>query len=285
MKTQRYKLYQDKEWLEHEFQTTKYAQTIGKKVGVSGDTIEYWRKKLGIPKPQNLESANRKHIIDTHYFKDIDTEEKAYWLGFLMADGAIPSVGKGKPYTRLSIVLKETDKDHLEKFAKAIKTDYQVKTKEINDKRGFTTYRAEINVNCAEMVKDLISHGVIPQKTGKEIIPELSPELIKHFIRGYFDGDGSISKTSINNSYHFSISSSSYTIIKQISDYLSNIGVELKIKDIKGYAVPFYTIETRKTSTVETILKEIYNNPSIYLDRKYQVVKNFMSAPMRSNTH
>lgn len=82
------KLYKNKEWLQQKFKDLKYAQTIGKEIGVSGDTIEYWRKKFDIPK-QNDNQARRKYKYNQDYFNEINTEEKAYWLGFIMADVCI----------------------------------------------------------------------------------------------------------------------------------------------------------------------------------------------------
>lgn len=275
-------LYKDKEWLENEFRTTKYAEAIGKKAGVSRDTIEYWRKKFNIPKPDKYLSHARTHALNESYFHNIDTEEKAYWLGFLMADGAIPSVGKNKDYSRLNVILKEDDKEHLEKLLKALDSDYEIKTKEINDKRGFTSNRCEIKISSKELVNDLISHGVVPQKTGKELIPDIKPELVRHFIRGYFDGDGSLAKSKSGNkfSYSFKIGSSSLKLIEQIVEYFKSLNLDLHYQTYTNYSKPFYILETRKKSTVRTILNEIYFEPSVYLTRKYNIIQEFLSAPL-----
>lgn len=280
------KLYKNKEWLENEFQTTKYAEVIGRKIGVSGDTITKWRKKFNIPKPEKCLSHARKHTLNESFFHIIDTEEKAYWLGFLMADGAIPSVGKNKPYSRLSIILKEDDIDHLEKFIQALESDYEIKTKDLNDKRGFTTSKCEVNISSKELVDDLISHGVVPNKTGKELIPDINQNLIKHFIRGYFDGDGSLAKsksTATKYSYSFKIGTSSLKLIEQIIEYFKKIGLDLHYQIYTKYSIPFYILETRKKSTVRTILNEIYSNPKICLTRKFNRIQEFLSAPLHGD--
>ena len=57
------KLYKNKEWLQAKFKELKYAQRIGKEIGVSGDTIEYWRRKFNILK-ENDNQANRKYTLN-----------------------------------------------------------------------------------------------------------------------------------------------------------------------------------------------------------------------------
>ncbi len=79
--------------------------------------------KNGVEMRSNKQNS-RKYSVNDDYFSIIDTEEKAYWLGFIFADGYI-SNKNGK---RVGITLKSSDRDHIIKFAKAISATYPVNT-------------------------------------------------------------------------------------------------------------------------------------------------------------
>ena len=264
------KLYKNKEWLQEKFKELKYAQTIGKEIGVSGDTIEYWRKKFNIPK-QNDNQANRKYFFNEDYFKKIDTEEKAYWLGFIMADGCISKNNSNNPYNRLEINLKIEDIGHLEKFNKSIASNKPIVSKEVNS-RGHISTICQIRLNSKRLCEDLILNSVIPNKTGKEIIPNtISNELVRHFIRGYFDGDGCLYKSNKENKLYCSICSSSIDLIKQLKTIMEDNKIIPYINERKNYNVPFFIIGTKNQNYVKTFLDYLYKDATIYLDRKYQL--------------
>lgn len=126
--------------------------------------------------------------MKTDYFKYIDSEEKAYWLGFLYADGCITT---DKKYIILE--LSSEDLEHIKRF----KDDIQAHQKIRIYKRNNIEY-ARLCIGCKEMVLDLIKVGCIPHKTFNIVFPEaniIPKNLIRHFIRGVFDGDGCISIT------------------------------------------------------------------------------------------
>ena len=128
-----------------------------------------------------LSQAHRKYNLDEFFFSNIDTEEKAYWLGFLASDGAITDENK----IRLS--LKTKDKELLVKFKKAMKwtgKDYYHKN----------TDAPEVYFRSFKMVKDLANYFVTPRKTFAVKFPHIPKSLERHFIRGVFDADGCINK-------------------------------------------------------------------------------------------
>ena len=119
------------------------------------------------------------------YFSEIDTEEKAYWLGFLYADGSIDKRGV------LRVELISEGKQHLEKFAKAIKYTGSVIGPYFRNKIKNPIYK--IDLSNPRFGKDLQNKGVIQNKTFFVQFPKwLKTELVRHFIRGIFDGDGTI---------------------------------------------------------------------------------------------
>ena len=137
-------------------------------------------KEAGI----EIRKNGRKYIFNENYFEDINTEEQAYWLGFLAADGRINR-------RTLKINLNIRDKKHLEKFATTLNSNLIVK--EIpGTSYGEGTAMASLEINSIKMVADLAKYGVIPNKSLILKPPILPPELERHWIRGYLDGDGSI---------------------------------------------------------------------------------------------
>lgn len=131
--------------------------------------------------------SNRKHTFDETFFDKIDTEEKAYTLGVLYSDGnnlQHPTSG-GFTITQL-----ERDRDILEKIKISIKSTYPLKeeTQKTNGKTRFTLYVYDKSIS-----KKLENVGVFKNKSLILKFPTfISDDLMPHFIRGYFDGDGSI---------------------------------------------------------------------------------------------
>ena len=117
-----------------------------------------------------------------HYFDKIDSPEKSYWLGFLMADGTISDRAK-KGALQLQIHLANKDIEHLKKFHLAIESDNAIH------------YEADGSIRSSHssdyLCEALINLGCTSRKTFTLEFPKLPDELINHFIRGYFDGDGS----------------------------------------------------------------------------------------------
>lgn len=134
-------------------------------------------EKYNIP----IINHQNKPKFDVHFFDNIDTEDKAYWLGFLYADGNVSSSDN-----TVSVGLQINDFSHLEKLKAAIQSNLQVK-------RDFSRGRCRFRFANSHTKKALIAHGLIPRKSYTLKFPEKIPFiLIRHFIRGYFDGDGCV---------------------------------------------------------------------------------------------
>lgn len=127
------------------------------------------------------------------FFDVIDTEVKAYWLGFLAADGCIhTSINARQIRTRLSMVLGGKDREHVVTFLRDIES-----AAKIGDRgKGCVGFA----ITCDRMTSALIMHGITSRKSLRLKFPRTVPEaLVHHFIRGYFDGDGCVS---INGKVH-----------------------------------------------------------------------------------
>lgn len=135
---------------------------------------------------------SNKYTLNEDYFETINTPNKAYWLGFLYADGCIlvRERNKKKSYI-LELSLCEDDVLHLEKLKMSLKSNTPIKYKTIKDK-----YKAcRINICNKKICTDLINLGCTPRKSLTLTFPnenQVPKELIPHFIRGYLDGDGCV---------------------------------------------------------------------------------------------
>ena len=135
-----------------------------------------------------MNRRNRKHDFDRTFFDKIDTEEKAYVLGLVYADGChvvLPSTHG------LSITQMERDVDILHKVKSAMKSTYPIR--EENNKCGGEEKKCIFYVYSKNIGTSLDKVGVVRNKSLILKFPDfIEDDLMPHFIRGYFDGDGSI---------------------------------------------------------------------------------------------
>lgn len=197
-------------------------------------------------------------------FETIDTEEKAYWLGFLYADGSV-----GSKEHKIELGLAEQDLKQIEKFRDFIgimnKISYRSTTKSYR-----YSFRSE---SCKE---DLIKQGCVPKKSLILNFPtenQVPKNLIRHFIRGYFDGDGWFTNT--DSCFQIGIIGTE-DFIKGFLDNIEIYNKENKIFDVhrkdgaKRYVFGAYT-------DVLNFLNWIYKDATIYLDRKYEHYLDFIN--------
>src|SRR3990167_3745530 len=143
-----------------------------------------------------------RETLNKDYFEVIDTENKAYFLGLLFADGSV-TIPKGNRQKVISLSLQEDDSEVVTLLNKEI-TPYKKMTIQRPTsiiKRGWKA-RATFSVGCDKLVNDLMNHGCINNKTTLGLgIPNLKTPFLKHFIRGYFDGNGGLSVKITKNTY------------------------------------------------------------------------------------
>ncbi|MFJ7831840.1 LAGLIDADG family homing endonuclease [Peribacillus sp. NPDC046944] len=220
----------------------------------------------------------RKHFFNEHFFADIDNERKAYWLGFIAADGSVTKTSKWNSY-RLQINLKYTDRAHLELFRKHIEAHstqiYEFENDSSN--RGFGKCRiARFVLNSQILYEDLVKLNIILNKTNNLAMPFIREDLIRHFLRGYIDGDGSFSytrrKEDLNRfRYSFEIVGNSKEILEQFIDYFERHQIKVSMYQRKGGKS--FRLMTGSGPEIKKISRLIYHNSSVYLERKFLKVQ------------
>lgn len=242
---------------------------LSKEYSCSTDTIYEILKKNNIKIRSNKENS-RKYNCNHNYFENIDTEDKAYWLGFIYADGYITSK-RTSDSQKFGITLSIQDRKHLEKLNQCLNSNYPIReyTQIAGYKPGNKYCR--LLITSQKLVNDLKRHGVIENKTNILEPPNITEELVPHFIRGYMDGDGCITSY-LNNGYL------RYCVkllgTEKMLDYFNDF-----LKKNFQYKIPKYykrkkdqqvmSLEIASNIRSKNFLDLIYKNATIYLDRKY----------------
>lgn len=203
----------------------------------------------------------RTYRINEKFFNEINTEEKAYILGFIMADGGIYINNAHRLYFSLSY----KDIEILNKIQAAMESNYDIKIIEQSNSFGKSTI-VRLTIYCKEIIDDLLALGFDNNKTGNEFIPDINPALIRHFLRGFFDGDGTIFKSRGYDTVGFT---SSLDMLNAISELLSKeLSIDIKKIYTESGNKQAYRLYYSKQEEVYKIYNYLYDNATIYLERK-----------------
>jgi hypothetical protein len=259
----------DPKEVESVYLETESYVTTSQHFGVSTGPIKRILNTLG------YKLSRRRYFTDEHFFDVIDTEEKAYWLGYLAADGTIRYRHHERLNGRLrgsSINLKlgTMDIEHLKKFKDLVSPDTPLKymSSNVPTKSGelSSTFVVLLAFNSNHMVEQVMDKGVGPRKTFTIGRPNISDEFIPHYIRGLFDGDGccQINKSRKNTRYvnyvRYSIATASEEMNKFLHEELMKNGIETKRSGITTYI--------SKIDNAIGFYHYLYDNATIYLERK-----------------
>lgn len=235
-----------------------------------------------------------KYSFNKDFFQKVDSEEKSYFLGLLYADGYNYKIGNF-----VTLALQERDKEILEKFNESIHGNLNISSIKKSLKNPNWSDISYLQINSKKVCQDLENLGCIQKKSlilefpNKSQVPE---NLIHHFIRGYFDGDGSIwegkrKKIIIKDKCHKNgkreriIHNKKFTItgsFKFIS-YLQNLlSEELKFKktnlNFRKNHNKVATLEYSGRLQIEKFYNYIYNNSKLYLKRKKEKFEKIICA-------
>lgn len=217
----------------------------------------------------------RKHFFNERYFENIDTEEKAYWLGFISADGSINSPSEFSK--RLSICQSVNDKEQLEKFLQCIEAN-DVKISSVINKAGYKIGNeiCRISLNSNALCQDLYNLGVKERKTYDLSIPNIRDDLMSHYLRGLIDGDGCFYYRYSENEHRyrfiFSLTEGCEPYLQQIKKYLESKEIFMHIYQPKNKEHSFI-LSSGSHKEIVSLIRFLYKNATIYMDRKYQKAK------------
>jgi len=217
---------------------------------------------------RSAEASTRKYKYDYGFFEKIDSEEKAYWLGFILADGSISAKTKS-----LKISLSSKDRVHLEKFKKSLKSEYPI-LDEISSSGYMENARfSTIRYVGEKTVSDLIKLGITPNKTFTVTPPVVDHNYYNHLWRGIFDGDGWISRSLRKNKDGTETQVIEVGICGNIntmnafSDLLNQLNINHHISKDKS----IFRIRVCGEKRAKKLLDWLYKDASIYLTRKWKI--------------
>lgn len=215
---------------------------IAEEAGVSARAVYRKASQMG------LDRDRRKFEVNDHFF-DRWTEASSYWTGFIAADGCLREESKS-----VVIQLAEKDRPHLEALNAALQPDRPV----LHDtERG----RATAVIRSDRIYARMCEIGLTPRKSLSLVFPAVAEEQVHHFIRGYFDGDGT--------SYHRGKCGKICFGMLGTEAFLSVAAVHLpgnmKPRPRKGESI--WRIQATGTGA-ERVFEYLYRDATIYLGRK-----------------
>lgn len=232
----------------------RYSE-VKKKYNIPRGTWDYW-----IRKKYNKTADKRLYKANDDFFDSIDSEIKAYLLGFLYADGYLANDG------RMGIRLKIDDCEIIKLIQHYICPNNPIEyTNNQNFKRR---PQCSIRWKSEQMYNRLKELGFCIDKTHTEsdIFKHIPEDMKFHFIRGFFDGDGHVSNYHLDNGTKRKISlcfcNGTIKIFEDIKEYLKDY--KLKIYNYNTY----FTLQCDHQLETYYILRKLYDNSNFYLTRK-----------------
>lgn len=213
-----------------------------------------------------------KYSFNEHYFDIIDDEHKAYWLGFLYADGYILSKRNRKAYETneqqsFGFSISMQDSELFDKFKEDLESNHPINIYEAGTKsyKNSQPY-GRILLTSQHVVNSLKKYGLVENKTFITQAPPISSEFYYAFIRGYSDGDGSV-YINKNGKFGWSLVGT-YELLSFIKNTLGKPELKLSQRWPERYNNNWSLVFTGN-SQVPSLLNKIYSGATIYLERKY----------------
>lgn len=251
------------EFMIDNYKTMEYAE-IAKHIGLSERQVRGKLNNMGYTKIREF---------NKDYFHQIDSELKAYFLGFIFADGWVVYNEQKRNY-EFGMELQSCDKYILESLNNElggihIITHSDPTQRVICGVLSNIGHMDRLRVYSKEFVEDLIECGIVQNKTYNYKIPKFPMKYFFDFLRGYIDGDGCY--TYSKNHVYMSLTCASGDILKWIQSVLSLYNISTTVHKEKEYK---YRLTCTNYVSMSNLIKLMYHdNCTLYLTRKYNKIK------------
>lgn len=245
------------------------APNIGKSLGISSEGVVWHLKKNGIA----TKGVPRDYKINESCF-DAQSEERDYWVGFLMADGCISDRSiRGYATHTIKLAIKEEDYSHIERFKKFVGSNKHKIGRDYKTMPSGNTYCTIIfKFNSKRIADKLSEFGVVPRKTSKEKVIGL--ENSRHFWRGLIDGDGCLTINSRGQPLIELVNGKD--MLDQYKNYIATLNPNFSKKIITKRDCNDYILTCSCRPAYE-IIKHLYSDCTIALDRKLAIANSVIA--------
>lgn len=229
---------------------------ICEEYGICRNTLRKRLNTYNIP-IRNIQEVNVSNSVNINFFDNIDTEEKAYILGFSYADGSICPNRKKKTSYIYSLSIKYDDKYLLEQILHIMDSTHNIQEIKATDSNYGTGVQCHVNITCKQIHNRLEKLGM----SNKKHIPNIPEHLIHHFIRGVFDGDGCVSISNRGDIEMYIMGEESF--LQEVNNYID-------FNEPKFYNNIY---KARKSGRLNAIkfYEYIYKDATIFLKRKKEI--------------
>lgn len=245
-----------------------------------------------------MENNFHRYQVNENFFESVNSEEVAYTLGFFYADGN-NQLNKVSSSKVLSLTQAEQDLDILQKIKDAMKSTHPLKRIEAIDEKHIVKYK--LSIAYAKLSDDAYKLGVVYNKSLVLTFPtfDIVPEkYMNHFIRGYFDGDGCVwdgkpkimtfidkktgkEKKRFIHNVKFNFTGST-AFITELQEYLIKTlkfrKTKLNVRKSRANSDKWCTMEYSGKGQLETLFHYMYDNATIYGNRKFNKFVEILSA-------
>lgn len=263
---------------------SSYATHTAKELS-STHGCSHWNIKKIWAKHGKQGKSHRRYAVDLTYFESIDSPDKAYFLGFIAADGCVRRPSRGPSV--LSIRISSEDEEILIQFLKHLKSDIPVlRSCYTTPWKGVQKEASFINVISDKFCKDLESYNVVERKTRCYEPAPLPDDLKPHFMRGYFDGDGTVYKVggksgAYPSHYRFAVCVNENTG-RYFQNYLEQKGIRSHLIEDKTSSI--FQLRIADNLSKLMFVKLLYEaSEAPCLQRKKHLIDIFMECCKESN--
>lgn len=258
--------YMDKEWLSEQLKKYNNSPTIlSRELNMSLTSVNRYAIEFGLRKPKkSIASVNP---VNEKYFDEVDNFKKAYWLGFIMADGYTYKTPNREKY-ELAIKIKSTDINHLKEFAKDIEFPEEKIVIGSGKRNNNINYYCSLRTYNTHLVTTVMNkHRIVQNKTYVQCLPDSIPkEYISDFIRGYWDGNGSFAQKG------WSACTMSYQLIESFAKYFDENNIEYTLRKQLCKSGNYLHLIRIRNKSQEEFIELIYPPEKYALKRKYDLI-------------
>lgn len=249
------------------YKSGKTCKQIANDVLVSENGLRKALKKKEIEKRTYSEN-NRRYKRNSEYFDNINTPNKAYILGLIYADGNNYIRGKKHCFT---LQLQEQDRDLLERVRRELEYEGELRFVPLNEKNKNYMNQYLLTITDEHMCEQLKRIGVVERKSLVLTFPTfLRPDLIRHFVRGYFDGDGCVSYEK-NQDKEITCICGTYEFLSSLSTILHSMFVKNNMYHPKQSGDSnTWVLRTSSNLSSYKFLSWIYQDCDMKMERKYK---------------